>query len=59
MAAKKPAPDVYLLALERMGLEPEQAMAFEDTRNGMLSARAAGLLVCISPTVYSADDDFS
>lgn len=59
VAAKKPAPDVYLLALERMGLKPEQAIAFEDTRNGMLSARAAGLLVCISPTVYSADDDFS
>ena len=53
VAAKKPAPDVYLLALERLGLQPKQAIAFEDSRNGMLSARAAGIMVNIAPTVYS------
>lgn len=59
VAAKKPAPDVYLLALERLGMDAANTIAFEDSRNGVLSARAAGIMVCVSPTVYTADDDFS
>ena len=43
-AAKKPAPDVYDLALKRLGLPAAQALALEDSRNGVLSARAAGLI---------------
>lgn len=56
--AKKPAPDVYDLALKRLGLEPGEAIAFEDSRNGMLSARNAGIMVTVSPTAYTAADDF-
>ena len=55
--AKKPAPDVYLLALERLGLPPGQALAFEDTLNGIRAAQGAGLKVVVTPSLYSADED--
>ncbi|WP_323021799.1 HAD-IA family hydrolase [Pararhodobacter sp.] len=57
--AKKPAPDVYRLALARLGLGPEQALAFEDTPMGVASARGAGLRVVASPGVYSQGADLS
>jgi HAD superfamily hydrolase (TIGR01509 family) len=58
VAAKKPAPDVYLLALSRLGLPADAALAFEDSRNGLLSARAAGLRVVVTPSIYTAHEDF-
>jgi HAD superfamily hydrolase (TIGR01509 family) len=59
VAAKKPAPDVFLLALSRLGLSPQDCIALEDSRNGVLSARAAGLAVLVTPSAYTAQDDFS
>ena len=56
---KKPAPDIYELAIQRLDISPNQAVAFEDTRNGVLSAKAAGLLVIASHSTYSRDDDLS
>lgn len=58
VAAKKPAPDVYVLALARLGLAPQQAVALEDSRNGLLAAQAAGLACIISPSAYTAGEDF-
>lgn len=57
--AKKPAPDVFLLALERLGLPASAAVAFEDSRAGLASAQAAGLRVLITPSVYTVGEDFS
>jgi HAD superfamily hydrolase (TIGR01509 family) len=45
VAAGKPAPDGYRLALERLGLKPSQAIALEDSPTGLTAARAAGLRV--------------
>lgn len=59
VAAKKPAPDVYLLALERLGLPAVEALAFEDSRNGLLSARGAGLEVIVTPSAYTEGEDFT
>jgi HAD superfamily hydrolase (TIGR01509 family) len=56
---KKPAPDIYNIALDRLGLAPEQCIAFEDSRNGLLSAKSAGLRVVATPSRYSASDDFT
>ena len=39
----KPAPDMFLLAAERMGLPPEQCLVFEDAEPGMRAAEAAGM----------------
>ena len=57
--AKKPAPDVYRLALARLDLPPASCLAFEDSRNGMLAARAAGLRVVVTPSIYTAGEDFT
>ncbi len=59
VAAKKPAPDVFRLALERLGLPAQVCVAFEDSLNGVLSARGAGLPVVVTPSVYTDDQDFS
>ncbi len=45
----KPSPDVYLEAVRRLGVEPERAAAVEDSHNGILSAKAAGLRVVAIP----------
>jgi HAD superfamily hydrolase (TIGR01509 family) len=45
----KPAPDVYLEATRRLGLEPRACAAVEDSTNGLLSAAAAGLAVVAYP----------
>ncbi|WP_328809284.1 HAD-IA family hydrolase [Roseibium aggregatum] len=54
--AKKPAPDVYLLALERLEVAAGEAIAFEDSRIGVLSAKAAGLRVIAAPSLYTTSD---
>jgi HAD superfamily hydrolase (TIGR01509 family) len=59
VAAKKPAPDVFRLALSRLGLPPEACLAFEDSANGVASARGAGLRVVATPSAYTAEEDFS
>lgn len=59
VARKKPAPDVYSLALARLGLPAEAAIAVEDSRNGLLSAQAAGLRVLLAPSLYTDHEDHS
>jgi HAD superfamily hydrolase (TIGR01509 family) len=45
----KPAPDVYLEAARRLGVDPARAVAVEDSHNGILSAAAAGMRVIAIP----------
>ena len=59
VATKKPAPDVYALALERLGLPAGEVLALEDSRNGVLSAQRAGIAVLVTPSVYTAGEDFA
>ncbi len=40
---KKPAPDIYLLAVDRLGVPPDGVVVIEDSRNGLLAATTAGL----------------
>jgi len=56
---KKPAPDIYLLALETLGLPAQQCMVIEDSRNGLLAARGAGLPTLITTSTYTVDEDFT
>jgi HAD superfamily hydrolase (TIGR01509 family) len=48
----KPAPDVYLEAARRLDVEPSRCAAVEDSRNGILSARAAGMRVIAIPNPH-------
>ena len=45
----KPEPDVYLEAARRLEVEPATALVIEDSRNGVLAARAAGMRVVLVP----------
>jgi HAD superfamily hydrolase (TIGR01509 family) len=45
----KPAPDVYLEAARRLGVDPRRCAAVEDSRNGIRSAKAAGMRVVAIP----------
>jgi beta-phosphoglucomutase-like phosphatase (HAD superfamily) len=56
--AKKPAPDIYRLALEHLGVEPEHAVALEDSHNGLLAATRAGLWTVVTPTFWTESHDF-
>jgi HAD superfamily hydrolase (TIGR01509 family) len=49
VARGKPAPDVYLEALRRLGVDPGRAAGIEDSHNGIMAARAAGLRVIAVP----------
>jgi HAD superfamily hydrolase (TIGR01509 family) len=59
VGAKKPAPDVYLLALERLGVAAADCVAFEDSRNGLLAAKAAGIFTVVTPGRFTAHEDFT
>jgi dihydroxyacetone kinase phosphoprotein-dependent L subunit len=56
---KKPAPDIYLLALGSLGLPADRAVVVEDSRNGLLAATGASLTCLITVNDYTADEDFS
>ena len=49
----KPAPDVYLLAAQRLGVPPEQCAAFEDSPRGLAAAHAAGMFTVAVPTALT------
>jgi dihydroxyacetone kinase phosphoprotein-dependent L subunit len=56
---KKPAPDIYLLALDTLGLPADRAVVIEDSRNGLLAATGAGLTCMITVNAYTEDEDFT
>jgi putative hydrolase of the HAD superfamily len=45
----KPQPTLYLLALDALGLQPDEAIAFEDSLNGIRAAKSAGILCVAVP----------
>lgn len=53
----KPQPDIYLLACERLGVEPDQAYAIEDSPNGIRSAHAAGMWTIMVPDMIAPDEE--
>jgi HAD superfamily hydrolase (TIGR01509 family) len=56
---KKPHPQVYLQTLTRLGLPAAECMAFEDSNNGLQAAMGAGLATIITPTSFTAHQDFT
>jgi len=53
---KKPAPDIFLLAAERLGLEPGQCLVIEDAVSGVQAAKAAGAK-CLAITSSFSEDE--
>jgi HAD superfamily hydrolase (TIGR01509 family) len=55
VARHKPAPDLYLLACERLGVAPANALALEDTASGIAAAKAAGMACFAVPQFAETD----
>jgi HAD superfamily hydrolase (TIGR01509 family) len=57
VARGKPAPDVYLEAARRLGIDPSHAAAIEDSHNGIRSAKVAGMRVIAIPNEHFPPDE--
>ena len=54
---KKPDPEIYNLALQNCALSPAECMVVEDSRNGLLAAKNAGLRVVVTTNPYTEQED--
>ena len=54
----KPDPAAYHVALQRLRIDPEAALAFEDSENGVRASVAAGLRTIVTPGLYTAGGSF-
>jgi len=59
VSARKPAPDIYLKAIEELGVAPDSVIAIEDTVSCFQSARAAGLRTIAFPNENAARDGYA
>lgn len=59
VSKKKPDPEIYNLALQRLDLKPNECVVIEDSRNGLLAAKTAGIYCVITTNSYTKDEDFT
>ncbi|MDN4612331.1 HAD-IA family hydrolase [Arthrobacter burdickii] len=57
--AKKPAPDIYLLALRELGMRAEDTIVVEDSGNGLRAAVDAGLATVVTVSGFTREEDFT
>ncbi len=57
--AKKPAADIFIYALQQLGLSADECLAFEDSENGLKSSTGAGLKTVVTINDYTKDQDFA
>jgi len=55
----KPSPEIFLTVLARLNVNAEQALVLEDSQNGVLAAKRAGIRVAAVPNGVTAGQDFS
>ena len=55
---KKPAPDIYYYAMEKLGLTAADCLALEDSENGLLSSTAAGIKTLVTVNSYTRQHAF-
>lgn len=56
---KKPSPEIYLLAKEKLGIAGTEGVVVEDSRNGLLAAKGAGFRCLVTKSSYTQDEDFT
>lgn len=57
--AKKPAPDIYLLAARQMGVAVADCVVIEDSHNGVVAAASAGMKCVVTVSGYTRQEDFA
>ena len=55
----KPDPEIYLTTCEKLGVDPERCLAVEDSKNGILSAHAAGMSVAMVPDMIPPSEELN
>jgi beta-phosphoglucomutase-like phosphatase (HAD superfamily) len=56
---KKPAPEIYRFVLRELGRPASVCVAVEDSTNGLVAAKTAGLFTVVTPSGWTAGEDFS
>lgn len=56
---KKPDPEIYNLAKEKLGLDAKDCVVVEDSRNGLLASLGAGMPTLVTTSTYTMDEDFT
>ena len=59
VSRKKPDPEIYNLAADRLNLNPAECVVVEDSRNGFLAAKAANMNCIVTTNGYTAQEDFT
>ena len=59
VGAAKPAPDIFLVAAERLGIDPADCLVFEDSPFGITAAKAAGMYAVAVPDPAMPDEKFT
>jgi HAD superfamily hydrolase (TIGR01509 family) len=59
VSKKKPDPEIYHLAMERLSLHPAECVVIEDSHNGLLAAKAAGAHCLVTTNGYTVNEDFT
>ena len=59
VSKKKPDPEIYNLVLDHIKVDPQECVVIEDSRNGLLAAKLAGMCCVITTNGYTEDEDFS
>jgi HAD superfamily hydrolase (TIGR01509 family) len=59
VSKKKPDPEIYNLALSKAGVKPEECIVIEDSRNGILAGKAAGMHVVATTNVYTEKENLN
>jgi len=59
VSRKKPDPEIYNMALSKLGLDPDEVFVVEDSKNGLAAAKAAGLKTIVTTNHYTEKEDVS
>jgi beta-phosphoglucomutase-like phosphatase (HAD superfamily) len=59
VSRKKPDPEIYELAARTLRIEPGRCVVIEDSRNGLLAAKSAGMWCIITKSCYTQAEDFT
>jgi beta-phosphoglucomutase-like phosphatase (HAD superfamily) len=59
VSRKKPDPEIYNLCIEKLNINPQKCIVIEDSRNGLIAAKASNFNCLITTNEYTANEDFA